>query len=281
MKSEQREAMKRPFWKELFNRFVQDDAGGLAAQLAYYFLLSLFPLLIFLVTLLDYLPFTQGDLMSFIAQYAPGETTEIINKNLNEIMGKHNGGLLSLGIIGTLWPASNGINAIVRAFNRAYDVEETRHFLVARSMSVLLTVGMVLVILVALLLPVFGREIGLFFFAQVGLSVEFLKTWTAIRWVLSSVILFIVFTSLYYFAPNKHILFMEAVPGAFFSTFGWMFVSLGFSYYVSSIGNYTATYGSLGGIIIMMVWLYLSGLIIIVGGEINAILYKAAGSDEG
>lgn len=260
------------FIKELFKRFNKDEVGGLSAELAYFFLLSLFPFLIFLVTLIGYLPLSQVDVLGFIREYAPGETMDMIEKNLNAIIGSHNGKLLSFGIIATIWSASNGINAVVRAFNRAYDVKESRSFFVARGISILLTFAMVFVIIVALLLPVFGKQIGMFVFSSLGLSETFLDIWNAARWIVSALILFIVFTFLYFIAPNKRLKIREVISGAFFATFGWMFVSLAFSYYVSSFGNYTATYGSLGGIIVLMIWFYLSGMIIIVGGEINAIL---------
>ncbi|WP_078549906.1 YihY/virulence factor BrkB family protein [Litchfieldia alkalitelluris] len=260
------------FIKDLIKRFNEDEVAGLSAELAYFFLLSLFPFLIFSITLIGFLPISDIDILNSVREYAPEGTIEMIERNLHSIIGSHNGTLLSFGIIATIWSASNGINAVVRAFNRAYDVKESRHFLVARGMSILLTLGMVIVIVVALLLPVFGRQIGMFIFSAFGFSSEFLSVWNAIRWLFSAGILFIVFSCLYYFAPNKKLKLKEVLSGSIFSTFGWMFVSLGFSYYVSTFGNYSATYGSLGGIIVLMIWFYLSGMIIIIGGEINAIL---------
>ena len=177
---------------------------------------------------------------------------------------------MSFGVIATLWSASNGINAVVRAFNKSYDVEETRSFIVARGMSILLTIAMIFVFIMALLLPVFGREIGVFLFSQLGLSDEFLVTWNMLRWLISLLILFIVFIGLYWIAPNKKLTCTSAIPGAIFATVGWALVSYGFSFYVGNFGNYTATYGSIGAIIVLMIWFYLTAFIIILGGEINA-----------
>jgi len=257
--------------KELVTRFYRNEIPSRAAELAYYFLLSLFPFLIFLITLIGFFPLEPKDVLNLIREFAPEQTMKMIEVNLNAIIGSHNEGLLSFGIIATIWSASNGINAIVRAFNRAYEVEESRSFLVARGMAMLLTVGMIFVIITALLLPVFGKAIGLYLFSTFGLSNTFLTIWSASRWILSAMILFIVFTGLYYFAPNKHLKLQEVTRGSAFATFGWMVASLIFSYYVGNFGNYTATYGSLGGIIILLLWLYISGMIIIVGGEVNAI----------
>ncbi|MED0716989.1 YihY/virulence factor BrkB family protein [Aeribacillus composti] len=260
--------------KELFKRFKEDEISSLAAELAYFFLLSLFPFLIFLMNLLAYLPLSSDVVLDFVAQYAPGNTMKLIENNVRHIIETQNVTLLSFGVIGTIWSASNGINAIVRAFNKAYQVEENRHFLVARLMSILLTFAMILVILVALLLPVFGREIGLFIFRAFGFTEVFLTIWNTIRWLLSAVILCIVFTGLYFIAPNKRMKISEAYPGALFATVGWIVVSLLFSYYVGNFGNFSVTNGSLGGVIILLIWFYLSAVIIILGGEINAILSK-------
>lgn len=259
------------FIREMARRFQKDEIPRLSAELAYYFLLSLFPFLIFLITLLAYLPIPHEDLLAVIRQYAPKEAIHLIEANVYRVMDVQNGRLLSLSIIGAIWSASNGMNAIVRAFNRAYDVVENRPFLVARGMSVLLTIGMILVIVVALVLPVFGKMIGLFLFSVFGFSKTFLTIWNALRWVISSLILFVVFTALYYFAPNKKLRCANVIRGAIFATFGWIITSLVFSYYVNHFANYAAMYGSLGGMIILMVWFYLSGMIIVLGGEMNAI----------
>lgn len=257
--------------KELVTRFQRNEIPSRAAELAYYFLLSLFPFLIFLITLIGFFPLEPKDVLNLIREFAPEQTMKMIEVNLNAIIGSHNEGLLSFGIIATIWSASNGINAIVRAFNRAYEVEESRSFLVARGMAMILTVGMIFVIITALLLPVFGKAIGLYLFSTFGVSDTFLTIWSASRWILSAMILFIVFTGLYYFAPNKQLKLREVTRGSAFATFGWMLASLVFSYYVGNFGNYTATYGSIGGIIILLLWLYISGMIIIIGGEVNAI----------
>ncbi|MGM0751945.1 MAG: YihY/virulence factor BrkB family protein [Bacillota bacterium] len=260
------------FSKSLFSNISANDVTGLAAQIAYYFLLSLFPLLIFIVTLLPYLPVEQGDILGLVRDFAPGETMSMIEETLQDVMSNRNSGLLSVSIIATIWSASNGMNAIVKSLNRAYDVEETRSFIATRLMSILLTFAMILVFIVALLLPVFGKQIGLLLFSQFGFSEQFLTIWNGIRWAISPIILFIIFVGLYYFAPSKRIKCLSAFPGAIFATLGWVLASLAFSYYVGSFGNYSATYGSIGGIIVLMIWFYLTGIIIMIGGEINALV---------
>ncbi|UOQ50485.1 YihY/virulence factor BrkB family protein [Gracilibacillus caseinilyticus] len=262
------------FVKQLIERITGDDVPGLAAQLSYFFLLSLFPFMIFLVTLIGYLPWQDIDVMNFIATYAPEEIMTMLNENISQIMNNRNGSLLSIGIIGTLWSASNGINALIRSFNRAYNIDEERSFIVTRMISIVLTIAMLLIIIVAFLLPIFGKMIGVYLFSFFGLSEGFLSTWNTLRWVISSAIFFIVLMMLYRLAPSKRVYFKDIIPGTLFATVFWQLASLAFSYYVSSMGNYSATYGSLGGVISLMIWFYLSGIIIITGGEINAQVEK-------
>ncbi len=262
--------------KKLWHRIKEDDLPGLSAQLAYYFLLSLFPLLICMFTLLPFLPIPHEDLLSVIRGFAPTEAMDLIEVNLMDIMSQRNGKLLSLGVIGTIWSASNGINAIVVAFNKAYDVKESRSFLVSSGMAVMLTFGMIFVFITAVILPVFGQEIGAFVFSQFGFMDQFLLVWEALRWVISALVLFLIFTGLYWIAPNVKMRCRSAFPGAAFSTVGWIISSVALSYYVDHFNNYSLTYGSIGAIIVLMIWLYITAFIIVLGGEINAFYSEKA-----
>jgi len=258
--------------KKFYVRIEETDVFGLSAQLAYFLLLSLFPFLIFLLTLVGYLPIEFNMVISLIDSIVPDQMMELINENIYRLLNRQDGGILSLSIIGTLWAASNGIRALTRAFNRAYSVEENRPFLISRLIAVVMTIAMVGVIIVSLLLPVYGRVIGEYIVAFLGLPDELFEMWNTFRWVLSSVIIFIVLLALYVIAPNLRIYFKNAIWGALFSTVLWQLASLAFSYYVNTLGNYDATYGSLGAVIVMMIWFYLSGIIIITGGVLNAFI---------
>ncbi|MFS0614548.1 YihY/virulence factor BrkB family protein [Lederbergia ruris] len=260
------------FIKRLITKIMDNDVTGMAAQLAYFFLLSLFPLLIFITTLLPYTPLNQDDLFNIIKGFAPEETFNMVRKTLDEVMVNRSGGLLSIGIIGTIWSASNGMNGLMRSLNRAYNVEEGRPFILARGLAIILTIAMIFVFLLALLVPVFGKQLGMLVFSYVGYSSEFLQIWGLIRWTLTPIILFIVFFIIYLLAPSTKVRFKTAAPGALFASLGWIIVSFGFSYYVSEFGNYTSTYGSLGAIIVLMLWFYLSAIIIMVGGELNSLI---------
>ncbi|MCM3735853.1 YihY/virulence factor BrkB family protein [Bacillus cytotoxicus] len=267
------------FAKDLYDRTIRDDLAGLAAQLAYFFLLSLFPALVFLITLLGYIPVETEDILTFLSNYAPEDAMSLIEANVHTIMNKQNSGLLSFGLLAMLWFASNGVNAVMKAFNRAYDINETRSFITTRALSIVLTLAMIFMIVFALILPVFGQLIGAAIFKVLGLSEEFSFVWSIVRLLLSFLVLFGLFSFLYKFAPNRKVKRREVMTGALFATVGWIVVSYSFAYYVDNFGNYSTTYGSLGGIIILILWFYLTGWVILLGGEINALLNYYRTSD--
>src|SRR5690625_648452 len=153
------------FGKNLYRRINDADVFGLSAQLAYFFLLSLFPFLLFLITLLGYLPLDVVSFMDFIETYAPAEITDFLSTNITHLVNNQNTGLLSVGIIGTLWSASNGVNSITKAFNRAYAVQENRSFSFSRLIAIALTIAMIIVIGIALLLSVFFNTFDIYIFS--------------------------------------------------------------------------------------------------------------------
>lgn len=257
----------------LYKRYTEHYVFSMSAELAYFFLLSLFPLLLVVANLLHYFPFSIDDVLDIIDVYAPGETIEIIRSNVYQIIGQQSKTVLSVGILFTLFFASNGLNAIMRAFNRAYGIKETRNYFVVRGISILLTIVIVFLIVFALLVPVFGKSIGGFIFKIVGAPETFYKVWGILRYIISFLVLLTFFLSIYYLAPSKKLKLREIIIGATFATVGWIVVSLGFSYYVDNIANYTAKYGSLAGVIVMLIWFYLTALVVLIGGECNAI-YK-------
>lgn len=262
------------FGKELNQEIKEDRATGLAAEQAYYYMLSLFPLLILLLSILPYLQIEPQKAIEFINNFLPSESTEVLEENIVTIVSERNGGLLTVGILGTIWSASNGMNAFIHAMNIAFDVEETRNFIKARLLSIVLTLVLIFAFIVVLVLPVFGSTIINMIEYVVPLSESFESLINLLRWLVALAVLIIVLTILYRFAPNKQYPFKQVIPGAVSATIIWLTISLGFSFYVSNFGNYSATYGSLGGVIILMLWLYLTGLTLVIGGEINALFYK-------
>ncbi|AQX54966.1 YihY/virulence factor BrkB family protein [Priestia flexa] len=261
------------FVKKLITEIKEDNATGLAAEQAYYYMLSLFPMLILLLSIIPYLSLDANDAIKVLESAMPAETADIFKENVVQFINNPNGGLLTIGILGTIWSASNGMNAFMRAMNEAYNVKETRSFIKVRGLSILLTIGLILTLVIALILPVFGGVI-LKALVSWGLPTSFGTFLSVLRWIVAITIMIAVLSMLYRLAPNKKFPFAHVWPGAVAATLLWQLTSLGFSFYVSNFGNYSATYGSLGGVIVLMLWLFLTGLILVIGGEINAIYHQ-------
>lgn len=262
------------YGKSLLGELKKDQATGLAAQQAYYYMLALFPLLILLIATVPYLNIDPQKAINVVNKLLPSQSAELLRDNVVKLVSERNGGLLTFGIIGTIWSASSGMNAFIRAMNIAFDVKETRSFIKARLVSIMLTFGLILAFVVALLLPVFGRVILDTVQSIIQIPEPFDIVFNIIRWVVAIVVIAAVLAGLYRVAPNKQYPFKHVIPGAIFATVVWQLISLGFSFYVSNFGNYSATYGSIGGVIILMLWLFLTGLALVLGGEINAIYHR-------
>ncbi|SDT29031.1 membrane protein [Paenibacillaceae bacterium GAS479] len=260
------------FGKNMFSRFQDDEVPALGAQLTYYLLLSFFPFLIFLVSLLGYLNLNGDELINEFILMLPEDGGNTVRTILSEVSVGSSGTLLSIGMIGTIWAASNGINAVIKGINKAYDEEENRPFWKVRGISLLATIVLAIVIILVVVLLIFGRVIGEYMFQKLDYPAGFEPIWTVVSFLLPLAAMILVFTLLYWITPNRKLNFRDVLPGACFATIGWIVTSILFSFYVSQFGNYTKTYGSLGGVIVLLVWLYLSSIIIVLGGEINAAL---------
>ena len=260
--------------KELGQEFKKDHATTLAAAQAYYYLLAIVPLLILLLSILPYLQIDPQRAVDFIGTILPGEVANTFEDTIVSVVTTPSGGLLTFGILGTLWSASNAMTAFMEATNQAYDVEETRSFFVKKGLAIVLTLFMLIAVIVALVLPIFGGTIIDIISEFLNLPEQTEIIFQVLRWVISIIVMSLVLAMLYKFAPNKHFPFKEVIIGAVIATVLWQLVSLGFSFYVSNFGSYSATYGSLGGLIVLILWFFLTGLILVVGAEINAILHR-------
>lgn len=259
------------FFKALVYRCMTDKVFDLAAQLAFYLLLALFPFLILLFSLLSFLPISADYVLDLIQPYAPEGSVQLIGENLYQVLDVTRGDLLSFSMAITVWLSAMGTNALIRTLNNAYRIKKARPLIRGIVVAMILTGVLVFGVIISLLLPIFGREIGEFVFLFFDLDASSLRGWEVFRWSLSFVLLFVVFACLYYAAPNERMRLGEILPGTIFAALGWQLASLGFSYYVE-VSDYSLIYGNLGTIVILMLWFYLSSLMILIGGEINAIL---------
>lgn len=267
-------------WREI----NEDNCFGLAAQLAFYFALALFPALIFVVALASYFPKSvMNDVLAALAPIAPREVVTLIRTQLDAILAAEQGGLLTLGVLGAVWSSSGALTAIIDALNRAYDIDESRPWWKVQVIATLLTLGLALFILVAFTLVIAGPEIANKVAAWFGLSQVFALVWTVVQWPIVFVMVGLAVAMTYYVAPDAEQEWIFLTPGSLFATLLWLIASLGFRFYVQNVSDYTATYGALGGAVVLLLWLYVSGLVLLVGGELNAEIEHAspAGKDPG
>ncbi|AIQ57803.1 YihY/virulence factor BrkB family protein [Paenibacillus borealis] len=262
------------FIKQLLQKIKADDVQGISAQLTYYLILSLFPFLIFIMTLIGYANISLEDKIQQLEQVMPAEAVSIIEEILQDVSEGRSQALLSFGMLATLWAASKGVNAIIKGLNRAYDIDESRAFWKIRGIAFLATLTIGFVVLLSILLLVLGTWLKTQVFLLTDLPYGFQKLWDLLQYAVPLLVMFIVFTLLYWIAPSRRLALREVVPGAMFSTLGWIITSVLFSVYVNQFSDFTKTYGSLGGVMILLIWLYISSIIILAGGEINAILLK-------
>lgn len=260
------------FAKEMIRRFQEDEVTALGAQMTYYLILSFFPFLIFLITVISYTPIAREDVLQELFIMLPQSSFEMVKDIVNETVANKSETLLSIGMIATIWAASRGVMAVIKGINKAYDEAESRPFWKVRGIAIIYTLILAVVILITFVLVVFGRLIGSYIFVWLNYSSLFDQLWGVLKYLIPITVMILVFIYLYHSAPNRKTTFREVIPGAFFSTGGWIVTSLLFSFYINHFGSYDKTYGSIGGIIILLLWMYLSNIIIILGGEINAAL---------
>jgi membrane protein len=269
-------------WKEIVKRTVRetlkDDAQGLAAQLAYYFFLSLFPTLLCLIALASLFPLHNlvDDMIGLLQPIAPAQVIEIIRDEMLRISESGDTTLLSLGLLGALWSSSAAMGAVVNAMNRAYDIEDSRPWWRVRITAILLTIGLAVFILIALTLVLAGPQLADAATRWVGLPAVWASAWKILQWPLVFLLVSTGVGLIYYFAPDADQDWVWVTPGSILAAFLWMIGSLGFRYYVLTFTDYEATYGTLGGIIVLLLWFYLTGLIIVIGAEMNAEIEHAS-----
>ena len=266
--------MQFPDFKRVAQRISDDDIFGRAAQLSYYFLLALFPLLLVLINVLGYMA-QEGTafrekLLTYLAALMPRSAIVLVRNTLDEISTASGTGKLSFGLLAALWAASNGMGAISDTLNTAYNVKETRQWWRVRLISVCLTIALAILILAALAIVLVGGTIGEALAARYGFGSLFTTVWTIIQWPIALVFVLTTFNLIYNFAPDiaPHAR-RWITPGAFVGVTLWLIVSFAFRLYLGYFDSYSVTYGSLGAVIVLMLWFYLSGVAILIGGEVN------------
>jgi membrane protein len=248
----------------------------MGAALSYYFVMALFPALIFLSAIVAFLPaaglFDQT--LDLMERFVPAEGMGLVRKVLSDAVTPNRGSFLSFGFLATLWTASGGFAAAIEALNVAYDVAETRPFWKTRLLAMLLAVVIGLLLLVALFVMILGPHFGQWLANRLYLSRVWLWIWPYIHWFISVGFTVLAVEALYFLAPNVKQRFRATLPGAILSVAFWIGLSYLLGVYFRTIANFNHTYGTLGAGIALMVWLYWTGFAILVGAELNAELAK-------
>lgn len=275
----------KKFGKDLKNEISDDNVFNGAAALAYYLMLSIFPAMIFLLTLIPYLPIPNLEqaIMDALNQAMPGEAAKMLSGTVQEVVRNQKGGLLSIGLLGTFWAASSGMYAVMQQLNITYDVKEGRPFWKVRGTALMLTVMFGALVVGAFGLVVFGGQLQEWLGGTLGFSPVLLAVFAVVRWAIIAAALLLAFAVTYYFGPDVEQKFRFVSPGAVFGGVVLIVASLGFRIYVTNFGKYNATYGSLGAVVVMMLWLYITGLVVLLGSEVNALVehYSPEGKDKG
>ncbi len=260
----------------VYNELFRTRAFVVAAALAFYFVLSLVPLLFIFSSLLGFLPIPNlfGQLLDMMAQLVPPDAMALVQRIISSVIAPHRGGLLSFGVLGYLWASTGGFSAMIEALDIAYDVPVSRPWWRCRLQALLLTFTSGGLVLIALLAVIAGPSFGHMVTRVFPVPRSFGHAWPTIRHAVTFVAFLLSAIVLYTIGPNKKHSFRSTGPGALLAVTGWFAGSAGFTFYVGHFAHYNATYGSLGAVIVLMLWFYIIGLSVLIGAEMNAELAK-------
>ena len=261
-------------------RFIMEysnyrEINSKAAEISFYLLLSLFPFLIFTISLVVYTPLIKLSKYIFVLdKMLPSSIFKIVSALTQSAIDNRSFNFLILSFILAMYTMSRAVLCLIRGMNKSYNIRETRPYFEVLFISLVFVIMLLVLIFISMIFLVFGENLGSFLFNLIGLDQYFMYIWNLCRYIIGIVTVIIILMNLYRFTPNKKLTFKEVMPGAVVSTFCWIIASFCYSFYSSNFARYDIIYGSLGGIIVLMTWAYLSSWTILIGCEINARLYK-------
>jgi membrane protein len=264
-------------WKDV----GEDEVSVRSAALAYYFVLAVFPAMLFLLSLLGFFASAgtqlRETLFTTLGRVLPSSASDLVHKTLDEVTRSSGAGKAAFGILGALWSASSGVSAIIQCLDIAYDVKEDRPFWKQKAVAIGLTLALAILVIGALGLTLYGGSVADWLGSHLGLGHTFVLMWKIGQWPLVLAFMFVAFAVTYYFAPNlKEPEWHWITPGTVLGLFLWIVASFGFKLYLHFFNSYSKTYGSVGAVIILLLWLYITGFTILVGGEVNSAISRAA-----
>ena len=248
-----------------------DTVGAYAAQSAYFFMLCLIPIILLLITMVQYTPVTKADVMTAVIQVFPASVENLITSIVNQVYNQSMG-IIPVTIIVAMWSAGKGVLAMASGLNCIYSCRETRNYIVLRIRSTVYTLLFIVVIILLLVLSVFGNTLNLFIARHIPFLKRIADWLIETRAVITPTVLVIFSLMLYKFLPNRRGRFRDQLPGAMFAAVGWMVISWVFSIYLDVFKGFSSMYGSLTTIVLIMLWMYFCMYCILLGGEMNVLM---------
>jgi membrane protein len=263
--------------RRLYRRYSTDGVSDSAAAASYYFLFSLFPFLLFVAALSAYLPLKTPveQFLVRVRPMVPREAMALLDAQLRDLISREHPRLLTFGLLGSFWSASRGVDAVRRALNLVHGVKESRPLWKTELVSLGTTLAGALLVMVAASAVVAGSGGGLWIAGRLGIRSGFLSAMPWLRWPVLGLIFMMTIGLAYWVLPDRQQRVRFIAPGAAVGASTWALATWGFGQYVAAFGDYHVTYGSLGGVMILLTWLYLSGFVTLCGGELNAVLEQA------
>jgi membrane protein len=265
--------------KRVYHEIDDDEVLTRSAALAYYFVSALFPMIFFLMAMLGLFAQShdlQSSLLNYAARFMPGDAYSLIQKTIKEVANNSSGLKLAFGLALALWSGSGGIVSIMDALNRCYHVKDSRPWWKQRLMAIALTIAISVLTIAALAIVLYGGNIVNFVGSHVGLSSVSVVAWRIVQWPIALFFVVLSFALLYYWSPDTEQQWLWITPGSVVGVVTWIGASLLFRVYLHFFNSYSKTYGSLGAVIILLLWLYISGMAVLLGGEINSEIENAA-----
>jgi membrane protein len=264
--------------KRAFNETLADDVFNLAAQQAYYFFFALFPAILALISIASFFPIENliGEIQNMVGRVAPPDVTAIITEQIKKIGESNAGGILTLAFLFTLWSSSSAVVSLCSTLNAAYDITESRPWWKVRLVALSLTLGLALFILLAMTLVIAGPTLAEKIAEAMRMGPAFTWTWRILQWPVVFLLVAAAVAMVYYFAPDAEQDWVWITPGSVLATLLWVIASLAFRYYVTNFGSYNETYGAIGGVMVLLLWFYVSGIALLVGAEVNAEIEHAS-----
>jgi len=276
-------------WKDLFRRTArrawQGNVLDLAAQQAYYFFFALFPALLFVIAVASFFPLHTlvNDVVSLMGRVAPTAMIQFITEQMLELSTRNSGGILTFAFLVTIWSSSGAMVSIITTLNAAYEVTESRPWWKTRVIAIGLTVGIAVFMLASMFLILAGPAVAEDLAGRLHLGPAFKWTWWVLQWPLVFGLIVTAIGVVYYFAPDVEQDWVWITPGAVLATTLWLLISLGLKLYYQLVPDANASYGTIGGIMVLMLWFYCSGIALLIGAELNAEIEHASpyGKDPG